>query len=109
MNQTAVNFHLDYMDVTSQHWHSGSATYAGGDNLLTALSNSWKIDGAITVVQHWFAGMRYVNVYHFHLVKGSDTLDMPVLHTPYVHRFINDNNLVLQYEDKTFEIEFVKA
>lgn len=86
------NFHAQYSDLTSQHWHSSSESFAGGDNLLTALEKNWKID-ACRLTRHWYAGMRSVRLYEFTLIKDGDTIVMPVLDNPYIERFITDEQI----------------
>ena len=99
MLQETGNFHVEYMNVTSQHWHPNSEKFAGGDNLITALYNGWQIDGAVKVKQHWFGEMRYVNIYYFQLKRDDRTVTMPVTHSPYVNRFIVRSNIELIQED----------
>ncbi|GAB5491087.1 MAG: hypothetical protein Phog2KO_13020 [Phototrophicaceae bacterium] len=91
------NFHTQYSDLTSQHWHAQSEGFAGGDNLITALEKKWGIEKC-ALVTHWYAGMRGVRIYEFTLVKGDKTIIMPVLNNPYVDRFIIDEGIIVAEE-----------
>lgn len=95
------NFHAQYSDLTSQHWHSKSESFAGGDNLMTALSRDWQIEECV-LLTHSYAGMRSVQIYRFTLTKDGDTLIMPVLNNPYVYRFIIDQGVEYSESDSAF-------
>jgi len=99
MNQNQVNFHVQYQDITSQHWSFSSERFAGGDHLLTALARGWAIDETVKLRKHWFAGMRGVDIFHFSIERGDKVVDMPVIGNPYVYRFIQDHNLEIIEED----------
>lgn len=94
----ASNYHVQYMDVTSQHWNPTSETFAGGDNLLTALSKGWQVEKC-TELRHWFAGLRCVSIFRFDLVRDGDTMTMPVINNPYVARLIRQMELEVTVED----------
>lgn len=100
-NTNVTNFHVQYMDVTSQHWHPKSEHYAGGDNLITAIEHGWSIDKC-KLVQHWYAGMRSVKIYEFSLQRGDDSMLMPVINNPYVERYIKEESIPL--EEKTDKV-----
>ena len=93
MNQNQVNFHVQYQDITSQHWSYSSERFAGGDNLLTALSRGWEIEEKVQLKRHWFAGMRCIEIFHFTIQRDDKTVDMPVVGNPYVYRFVKTHNL----------------
>ena len=86
VNSGSSDYHVDYVDVT-QHWHSKSQRYAGGDCLVTALDSGWDVR-EIWCETHWFAGMRSVTVYYFELERGQEKMTMPVIHTPYITHLI---------------------
>lgn len=88
------NYHVQYSEVTSQYWHPDSESFAGGDNLTTALENGWEIEKC-ALTKHWYAGMRSVRIYEFTITKGERTIVMPVLDNPYVERFIIDTGIEL--------------
>ncbi|MGJ3237484.1 MAG: hypothetical protein ACFE0Q_02145 [Anaerolineae bacterium] len=95
------NYHMQYSDLTSQHWHPNSERFAGGDNLITAMEREWRIEQC-AVMTHWYAGMRSVRVYEFTLTRGDQRVVMPVLDNPYVERFVVDENIkVIEVEDNT--------
>lgn len=85
------NYHVQYLDVTSQYW-TPRAGYAGGDHLLTALQNGWEIVDCVEE-QVWYAGARCVSVYHFTLQRKDEKMVMPVVNNPYVDRFISQSQL----------------
>lgn len=87
------NFHVQYLDVTSQYWSPQSAKFAGGDHLLTALTNGWEIV-SYEKRQHWYAGARCVNIYHFTLRRGNEQIQMPVINNPYIERFLGQTDIV---------------
>lgn len=94
-----TNYHMQYLDVTSQHWDASSATFAGGDHLMTALDNDWFVKEC-RLVKHWYTGARFVKIYEFHLINDAgDTLTMPVIHNPYIERFIDEERIELIDED----------
>lgn len=84
---TNQNYHIQYPGVTNQHWHSGSGRYAGGDHLLTALTDGWELQRCLKR-DHTYDGMRAVTVYEFHLQRGEDQMVMPVINNPYIERFL---------------------
>lgn len=86
------NFHVQYLDVTSQYWSPQSAQFAGGDHLLTALTNGWDIV-SYEEKQHWYAGSRCVTVYHFTLARNNEQMLMPVINNPYIERFLQQSEL----------------
>lgn len=83
-----TNFHVQYLDVTSQHWNPESESFAGGDHLMTALHNGWEVLRCVET-RHWFAGMRSITIYRFDLKRDGETMSMPVLTNPYVSRLIH--------------------
>lgn len=99
MNRNQVNFHVQYQDITSQHWSYSSEKFAGGDHLLTALARGWAIDETVTLKRHWFAGMRAVEIFHFTIERDDKVVDMPVVSNPYVYRFIKDHDLTIKEVD----------
>ncbi|MCY3782010.1 MAG: hypothetical protein OXG78_16975 [Chloroflexi bacterium] len=88
--------HVQYQDITSQHWSYSSEHYAGGDNLLTAIARGWAIDRVVTLRRHWFAGMRCIEIYHFTIRRDDVMADMAVIGNPYLRRYLatHDHDLV---------------
>lgn len=103
-NPDITNFHMQYLDVTSQHWNPDSAQFAGGDHLMTALDNGWQIENC-RLVKHWYAGMRFVKIYEFNMVhqRSGDKMTMPVIDNPYIQRFIEEEHIELIDDDNTHE------
>lgn len=92
------NYHVQYQDVTTQYWHPGSEEFAGGDNLMTALYTGWNI-AKCSLVKHYYAGMRSVKVYRFHLSKGEQKMIMPVIYNPYIERLVDEEGYELEEEE----------
>lgn len=82
------NSHFMYMDVV-RHWSPESEAYAGGDALVTQLNKGWDIQETVFFEEYWHAGTRPVLIYHIDLVRGDDTLHMPVLSNPYIRRLVD--------------------
>lgn len=97
-NANISNYHVQYFDVTSQHWNPKSARFAGADNLLTAVDKGWVIEQCVQIT-HWYAGMRSVRIYEFHLKHDDETMMMPVIDNPYVERFIRDEGIQMVVKD----------
>lgn len=98
LNTNISNFHVQYLDVTSQHWNPQSASFAGGDHLMTAIAHGWDIVRCVET-QHWYAGMRSVTVYRFELERDNEKMNMPVLTNPAVARFVHQMDLDIVKED----------
>lgn len=90
-DQNVINYHVQYMAITSQHWHPESERFAGMDHLLTALDNGWEIDNRVEMHRSWYTGLRYGKLYHFTLTRGDEKMVMPVLFNPYLNRFIEQS------------------
>lgn len=86
------NYHIQYPGVTNQHWHPGSGKYAGGDHLLTALTDGWDMVNC-SQVTHTYAGMRFVTVYEFLLQRSGEQMVMPVINNPYIERFLQTSGI----------------
>lgn len=94
-----TNYHVQYLDVETQHWHPTSESYAGGDHLITALEKGWDI-GQCVRVKHWYATLRYVTLYEFHLSRNGAEMVMPVVENPYVVRLIEEEGIELTDGDE---------
>ncbi len=93
MNNTSSNYHMDYFDVT-QHWHPDSEQYAGGDALVTLLTQGWEIEREVGVEDRFFAGLRSISVYHLTLVRDDERMRMPIIRNPYINRIIRSGSYV---------------
>lgn len=99
MNQNVSNFHVQYVDDV-RHWCPHSEPFTGGDALLTALLDGWEMSTHIRKETHWYAGMRFVNIYYFELTRNGETRTMPVVDNPCVDKLITQSE---------FELEFVEV
>jgi hypothetical protein len=79
--------------ILYHHWNPQSKTYAGGDQLATALFLGWQLPDAVFVERHWLSEGRHVLVYHFKLTRGGESMTMPVINNPYVSRLVCERNL----------------
>jgi hypothetical protein len=73
-----------------RHWSPISEKYSGGDTLLTAVEDGWRIKGVIFRQEFWLAGVRRVCVFHVDLERDGQTEKMLVVHNPYVIRYLLD-------------------
>ncbi|MBN1563301.1 MAG: hypothetical protein JXA10_05650 [Anaerolineae bacterium] len=78
---------------TRRHWSPTSQAYAPADVLIRYLADGWSISPIVGLEEHWHAGSRRVDVYHFELVKGDDELLLPVQSNPVVRRLLNERQL----------------
>jgi hypothetical protein len=78
---------------TRRHWSPSSQTYAPADVLLHYLADGWIISPIVGLEEHWHAGVRRVDVYHFELVKDDQTQILPVQSNPVVRRLMHDRQL----------------
>jgi len=78
---------------TRRHWSPTSQAYAPADVLLQFLNEGWELSPVIGLEEHWHAGVRRVDIYHFELTKGDRTLPVPVHINPIVRRLIEERGL----------------
>ena len=83
----ASNSHFEYMDVI-RHWSPVSEKYAGGDALITLMSNGWQIGETVFYEEYWHAGSRLVMIYHVKMTNDGTEMQVPVLSNPYVNRMM---------------------
>lgn len=99
-NNTVSNYHAQYFDVTSQHWHPSSAQFAGADNLITAVNEGWEFEDTVILRPYWYAGQRRVDVFYFKLSRSGEQMTMPVINNPYVERLITTHNIRVIKKDQ---------
>jgi hypothetical protein len=75
---------------TRRHWSSTSQTYAPADVLLRFLAEGWAISPIVGLEEHWHAGVRRVDVYHFELTKDEQSQVLPVQSNPVVRRLMHE-------------------
>lgn len=89
--------HQKYTQV-SRHWCPHSEAYTGADSLLTAQRNGWRLAGLVYQQNVLFPNGRHTLLYHFELVRGSETVIMPILRNPFVERLIQQRGVdILPY------------
>lgn len=98
----ANNFHTQYADIV-QHWDQDSEKYTGGDSLMTYLNRGWKLTRRLRRETIWFAGARFIRVYHFELQRDGEALTMPVMGNPFVDRYVYESDFVLEYAERHLE------
>lgn len=81
------NYHVDYLQVT-QHWSEESEAYAGGDGLVTLLSEGWALTRKVREEDVYFGGNRHTSLYYLEIEKDGETRVIPVAHNPYINRII---------------------
>lgn len=105
MGHNPSNYHAEYMDVW-QHWAPDTERFGGGDGLITAMMMGWELDKTIYMEYKHFGGNRRVRVYHCHLSYQGQTLEMPVVHNPYVNRLIRTMQLKIEpYQAEKIRID----
>lgn len=78
---------------TRRHWSPTSQAYAPADVLIQYLNEDWQVSPVVGLEEHWHAGIRRVDVYHFELAKEEQTLVLPVQSNPVVRRLITQRSL----------------
>lgn len=78
---------------TRRHWSPSSQPYAPADVLIRYLSSGWQISPVVGLEEHYHAGVRRVDVYHFELVKDDEHQILPVQSNPIVRRLLREHNL----------------
>ena len=89
---------------TRRHWSPSSQAYAPADVLLRYLAEGWTVSPIVGLEEHWHAGVRRVDVYHFELSKDNQSLVLPVQSNPVVRRLLNERQLrvvLLKRDDVT--------
>lgn len=78
---------------TRRHWSPTSQAYAPVDVLMRYLNEGWEISPVVGLEEHWHAGARRVDVYHFELTTGDQVQVLPVSSNPVVRRLIQQQKL----------------
>ena len=78
---------------TRRHWSPTSQAYAPADVLIRYVSDGWLISPIVGLEEHWHAGARRIDVYHFEMSKGDDVIILPVQSNPVVRRLLNEYQL----------------
>jgi hypothetical protein len=78
---------------TRRHWSASSQAYAPADVLMRYLADNWTISPVVGLEEHWHAGSRRVDVYHFELIKDEESLVLPVQSNPVVRRLLQERQL----------------
>ncbi|MFW5773015.1 MAG: hypothetical protein ACOCZH_06780 [Phototrophicaceae bacterium] len=94
LSNTSSNYHVEYMDVT-KHWNPDSEAFAGGDALVTRLSQGWQMKKEVQIEQRILAGNRQIMIYHIELTRDGQTMKMPVLRNPYVNALMRRGDYTL--------------
>ncbi|MCD4686351.1 MAG: hypothetical protein K8S97_10480 [Anaerolineae bacterium] len=78
---------------TRRHWSPSSQAYAPADVLLRYLATGWQVSPVVGLEEHYHAGVRRVDVYHFELLNGDQQQILPVQSNPVVRRLIQERGL----------------
>ncbi len=87
-----VDMELRSID-TRRHWSPTSQPYAPADVLMRYLASGWQISPVVGLEEHYHAGVRKVDIYHFELVKDDEHQILPVQSNPVVRRLLKENDL----------------
>ncbi|MBE2270519.1 MAG: hypothetical protein IAE80_19940 [Anaerolinea sp.] len=71
-----------------RHWDDQSEAYTGGDALMTALDEGWRVQGIIFRQEFWLSGVRRVCLYHVELECDGRTRKMVIVQNPYVTKML---------------------
>ncbi len=75
-----------------RHWCPRSETYFTGDKLVSAIQTGWEIEPIIHREEVGIGSGRRVIVLHFDLHHAGRWVHMPIIETPYINRFVTENN-----------------
>lgn len=75
--------------VPIRHWSPESESYSGGDSLLGALDEGWRLIKARQITQQTLSG-RPVTVYIVWLESGEHLAVMRLIGNPYITRLLNE-------------------
>jgi hypothetical protein len=78
---------------TRRHWSPSSQAYAPADVLMRYLAEGWQLSPIVGLEEHWHAGVRRVDVYHFEVSQEEETMVLPVQSNPVVRRLLRDYSL----------------
>jgi hypothetical protein len=78
---------------TRRHWSPSSQAYAPADVLVRYMAEDWTVSPIVGLEEHWHAGSRRVDVYHFELTKDNQSLVLPVQSNPIVRRLLHERQL----------------
>jgi hypothetical protein len=78
---------------TRRHWSPSSQAYAPADVLVRYIAEGWAISPIVGLEEHWHAGVRRVEIYHFELFKEAQSQVLPVQSNPVVRRLLHDRQL----------------
>jgi len=82
-----------------RHWSPESEAYAPGEVLLQYLQDTWTLDNPVRIEAFPRSGCRYVEIYHFVLVRGEERISIPLISNPVVLRLIQEYRLTVQRYD----------
>lgn len=71
-----------------RHWSRHCEAYTGGDSLVTALRDGWRLEGVAYRQNILLNGSRHTLVYHFELYRNGYYIAMAVIGNPYIERLI---------------------
>lgn len=91
-NPSFLEAELSSID-TRRHWSPTSQQYAPADVLLRYLADGWVLSTVVGLEEHWHAGVRRVDVYHFELSKDGQVIALPVQSNPVVRRLMFQRQL----------------
>jgi hypothetical protein len=87
----------EHYTSTDRHWHSKSEpVYTGGDSLLTAQRNGWRLLNLTYEKIIQLNETRSVKLIYFQLIRGSERIVMPVLENPFVFRILKTQKMMVR-------------
>lgn len=91
IRNNSLNTHLEYHSL-KRHWSPESERFAGGDNLIVALDQGWKIGGPVPCDVFWFRSLSRTRLYKVTLRRDDDVMYMSVISNPFVDRLVERVN-----------------
>lgn len=86
-----------------RHWCPLSEKYTGVDSLLDALLLGWVIDKHVQYQEVWHSTRPSV-VYYFNLIRGQESVTMPVISNPLIPSIIRKYDLCVETASSTFVV-----
>ncbi len=82
-----------------QYWCPESEEYAAASQFISALRDGWQLAlPRVNARRIWHSGSRPSALYEFTLMRGSQLMIMPVLSSPYIERYLLQQELRVIYD-----------
>jgi hypothetical protein len=89
------SFLEDELRPKRRHWSPTSQVYVSADILLQYLHEGWKISPLVSIEQYGRPGKWRAQVYYFELIRGSQSMILPVYSNPVVRRLLAQESMII--------------